>query len=90
MSRYSVTIKEKAAKYLATIPKKDRLRIIGAIDLLSENPLLPKTSKLKGREGHRIRIGDYRIIYSFNSNELTILIIKIGHRRDIYQREVET
>ena len=41
--------------------------------------------KLKGRDGYRIRIGEYRIIYSFSSTRLTILVIKIGHRKDIYQ-----
>jgi mRNA interferase RelE/StbE len=89
LSRYSIKIKSKASEYLATIPGKDRLRIIGAIDLLGENPLPPKAVKLKGREGYRIRIGDYRIIYSFDSKELTVLVIKIGHRREIHQHEFE-
>ena len=64
--------------------KKDRLRIIGAIELLGENPLPPKSLKLSGRDGYRIRVGDYRIIYSFNSKRLSILVIKIGNRKDIY------
>lgn len=88
MTNYSIEVKRKAQKYLNTIPKKDKLRIVGAIELLRENPLPPKSLKLKGREGYRIRIGEYRIIYSFNSKHLTILVIKIGHRRDIYQINV--
>lgn len=88
MTSYSIEVKRKAQKYLLTIPKKDKLRIVGAIELLRDNPHPPKSLKLKGREGYRIRIGEYRIIYAFNSKKLTILVIKIGHRRDIYQIEV--
>ena len=84
MSSYSIQIKEKAQKYLAALAKKDRLRIIGVIELLGENPLPPKALKLTGREGYRIRVGDYRIIYAFNSKQLSILVIKIGDRKEIY------
>ena len=84
MSRYTISVKRKAQKYLETLPKKDRLRIIGAIELLGQNPLPPKSLKLSGRDGYRIRVGDYRIIYSFNSKRLSILVIKIGNRKDIY------
>ena len=85
MSRYTISIKNKAQKYLGTLPKKDRLRIIGVIERLGDNPLPPKALKLTGREGYRIRVGDYRIIYSFNSKQLSILVIKIGGRRDIHE-----
>ena len=85
MSTYSIQIKKKAQKYLVTLAKKDRLRIIGAIELLGENPLPPKALKLTGREGYRIRVGDYRIIYSFNSQQLSVLVIKVGGRKDIYE-----
>ena len=84
MSKYAISVKRKAQKYLETLPKKDRLRIIGAIELLGQNPLPPKSLKLSGRDGYRIRVGDYRIIYSFNSKRLSILVIKIGNRKDIY------
>ena len=85
LSTYSIQIKKKAQKYLATVSEKDRLRIIGAIDLLGQNPLPPKALKLTGREGFRIRVGDYRIIYSFISQQLSVLVIKIGGRKDIYE-----
>ena len=84
MTKYHITIKASAVKYLSTIPKKDRLRIVGVIELLSENPLPPKALKLRGRDGYRIRVGTYRIIYSFKRDELIISIIKIGHRKEIY------
>ena len=54
------------------------------IELLGDNPLPPKALKLTGREGYRIRVGDYRIIYSFSSKQLSILVIKIGNRKAIY------
>ena len=78
MSKYTISVKRKAQKYLVTLPKNDRLRIIGVIELLGENPLPPKALKLTGRDGYRIRVGDYRIIYSFNSKQLSVLVIKIG------------
>jgi len=78
LSKYTISVKRKAQKYLVTLPKNDRLRIIGVIELLGENPLPPKALKLTGRDGYRIRVGDYRIIYSFNSKQLSILVIKIG------------
>ena len=70
---------------MASIAKKDRMRIIGVIELLGENPLPPKALKLTGRDGYRIRVGDYRIIYTFNSKQLRIAVIKIGSRKDVYE-----
>lgn len=67
------------------IPKPDQLRIVGVIDLLGDNPLPPKALKLRGREGYRIRVGDYRILYTFDGKVMTVLIIKIGHRKDVYR-----
>ena len=84
MSTYVIHIKKKALKQLATIAKKDRLRIIAVIELLGQNPLPPKALKLTGRDGYRIRVGDYRIIYTFNSKQLRIAVIKVGARKDVY------
>ena len=67
------------------IPKPDQLRIVGVIDLLGDNPLPPKALKLRGREGYRIRVGDYRILYTFDGKVMTVLLIKIGHRKDVYR-----
>ncbi len=85
MSKYSITISKQARKQLRDIPRKDRLRISGAIELLGENPIPPKALKLTNRDGYRLRVGDYRIIYIFNSNRLIILIINIAHRSAAYQ-----
>jgi len=83
LSKYNIKIKPSTTKYLSTIPKKDRLRIVGVIQLLAENPLPPKALKLKGREGYRIRVGNYRIIYSITTKQLVIYIIEVGHRKEI-------
>ena len=85
MSKYSITISKQARKQLREIPRKDRLRITGAIELLGDNPIPPKALKLINRDGYRLRVGDYRIIYIFNSTRLIILIINIAHRSTAYQ-----
>ena len=85
MIKYSITISKQARKQLRDIPRKDRLRISGAIELLGDNPIPPKALKLTNRDGYRLRVGDYRIIYIFNSNRLIILIINIAHRSAAYQ-----
>lgn len=82
---YTVIIKKTAQKELDSIPKKLQLRIRGAIDLLAANPFPPNSKKLIDREGYRIRTSDYRILYNVNDNDLMVLIVKIGHRRDIYR-----
>ncbi|CAB4539220.1 unannotated protein [freshwater metagenome] len=86
MIRYTVTFDPKAKKALLEAPKSDRDRISIAIELLRENPMPPKALKLKGRDGYRIRVGKFRIIYTFNGSELLILVLDIGPRRDIYLR----
>jgi mRNA interferase RelE/StbE len=85
LSKYSITISKQARKQLRDIPRKDRLRISGAIELLGDNPIPPKALKLTNRDGYRLRVCDYRIIYIFNSNRLIILIINIAHRSAAYQ-----
>ncbi len=84
--KYRIEVKRSAAKELKKIPKADRKRISDKIDSLAENLPDPDISKLKGNNPfHRVRVGDYRIIYEIQNDTLVILIIKIGHRRDIYK-----
>jgi mRNA interferase RelE/StbE len=74
---YRIELKKSAAKSLRKIPKADQKRIAGKIDSLAENPPNPDTTK--------IRVGDYRIVYEIHEDVLLILIVKIGHRKDIYK-----
>lgn len=82
---YSVSIKQSAAKSLEKIPKSDRLRIIDAIDQLRTNP--GAGSVLKGELSglRRIRVGVYRVVYEVQDACLTILAVRVGHRREIYR-----
>jgi mRNA interferase RelE/StbE len=60
-------------------------RIQGAIALLAQDPRPPASRPLRGREGYRLRVGDYRIIYNINNGVLLIVMVTIGNRRDVYQ-----
>ena len=85
--RYDIEVKKSAAKVLKKIPKADQKRIINKIDSLATQLPDPKTTKMKGNNPfHKIRVGDYRVIYEIQDEILLILIIKIGHRKDIYKK----
>jgi mRNA interferase RelE/StbE len=86
MARYKITIKRSAAKELNDIPKKDLGRITKRIQALADNPRPPGSEKLSAQECHRIRQGDYRVVYSIDDRNFIVDIFKIGHRREIYKR----
>ena len=67
------------------LPKKIQRRIQGVIVTLETNPLPPVAKKLSGRDGYRIRVSDYRIIYTVENEILVVVVISIGHRKDIYR-----
>ena len=82
---YSLRIKKTAYKALAQINKHDRIKIINAIDDLKAHP--HSGTLLKGQLSglRRIRIGNFRVIYEVKERELIVLVIRIGHRKDIYR-----
>ena len=82
---YTITILRRAQKELADLPVQEAERIISAINALAEDPRPPGSLKLSGREGWRIRIGDYRVIYEIEDAILTITVLNVGHRRKIYR-----
>jgi len=82
---YKVVFKGTSLKQLNKLPKADKARLNAAIELLKTNPVPPAAKKLKDRPGYRIRVGDYRIIYRFEKTEIQILILKILHRKNVYQ-----
>jgi mRNA interferase RelE/StbE len=85
--KYRIEFKRSAAKALKKIPKSDQRRIRDRIDDLSGNLPNPDTTKMKGDNPfHRIRVGDYRIIYEIHEDILSILVLKIGHRKEVYRR----
>lgn len=84
---YRIEVKKSAAKSLRKIPKADQKRIADKIDSLVENLPNPDTTKMKGNNPfHKVRVGDYRIVYEIHEDVLLILIVKIGHRKDIYKK----
>ncbi len=82
---YSILIKRSASKSLESIPKPDRLRIIEAIDLLRANPAAGSVLKGEFSGLRRVRVGMYRVVYEVQDAHLTILVIRIGHRRKVYR-----
>ena len=83
--RYSVDILRSAQKQLKKVNRQEQSRIISAIESLADNPRPEGCRKLSGRPAWRIRIGAYRVIYEVNDTELFILVVTIGHRRDVYR-----
>jgi len=85
--KYSVEFRPAVLKSLKRLPKKDLRRIKKKIDGLGEKLPDPVTTKMKGDNTfHKIRSGDYRIIYEIHDDRLVILVVKIGHRKDVYKR----
>ena len=84
--KYRIEFKRSAAKAFKKIPKSDQKRISEKIDTLAEKLPNPDTTKMKGNNPfHKVRIGDYRIIYEIQNNLMVIMVVKIGHRKDIYR-----
>ncbi len=84
--RYRIELKPSAVKTLAAIPKPDRLRIARRIDALADDPRPDGAVKLAGEDDlYRVRAGDYRIVYQIQDRVLLVLVVRIGHRRDVYR-----
>ena len=85
MASSRLLIKPAAAKELEAIPRKDRLRLVTRLKQLSSDPRPPGCEKLSGHDLYRIRQGNYRILYSIEDDALMILVIRIGHRREVFR-----
>lgn len=82
---YNIIIKPCANKALLKLPKSIQTRILNALQHLAYNPRPPGVLKLQASfDLYRIRIGDYRVIYSIDEQQIQILIATVGHRKDIY------
>jgi len=86
VAKYRILIKPSAVKEIEAIsPKKDRQRIVGRISKLADNPRPPGCEKLSGQEKYRIRQGRSRIVYSIEDQDLTVYVVKVRHRKDVYR-----
>lgn len=82
---YQIRILRRAQKALARLPKPDYERVRDAIMALSNDPRPPGCKKLTGREGWRIRVGQYRVLYEIADDVCIVTVVDVGHRRDIYR-----
>lgn len=82
---YSLTIKKNASKALSKLPQEDYENVRDAIRSLAQTPRPTGCKKLTGREGWRIRIGTYRVIYQIDDSLKNITILSVGHRKDVYR-----
>ena len=84
--RYTLVIERRAQKALARIEQRDRGRIANAIRGLARDPRPPGVKRLTGRDAYRLRVGDYRVLYEIEGQQLVVLGVEVGHRREIYRR----
>ena len=83
---YSVEIAPTALRQLRKLDPTARRRIQAAIELLAADPRPPGAKKLVGGEGEwRVRTGDYRVVYEIHDDALVVLVLAVGHRREIYR-----
>ena len=85
MASYSLFLKRSAAKELEAVAAKDRRRIVERLQSLATEPRAPGVEKLSGADKYRVRQGDYRILYTIDDATSAVVVVKIGHRRDVYR-----
>ena len=85
MARYKVRFRKSVGKDLSPIPKHDVQRIIAAIQVLADDPRPSQSRKLSGAEKYRLRCGVYRVLYEIHDDVLVVCVVKVGHRKDMYQ-----
>ena len=86
MENYKIYFRKSAIKEIKKLPNPTLQKIIKRIEALAIDPRPAGCEKLTGQEFYRIRQGNYRIVYSIQDDELTVWVVKISHRKDIYKR----
>jgi mRNA interferase RelE/StbE len=84
---YGLRIRPSALKELHRLGDRDRVRVVGRIEALAEDPRPPGSEKLAGpARAFRVRAGDYRVIYTVDDVARLVIVEKVGHRGDVYRR----
>ncbi len=82
---YLVTVTRYARKQIEKLPQRDYLNVLKHIDAFAENPRPYGYIQLKGEDAFRLRVGNYRIIYEINDSIITVTVIDVDHRKDVYR-----
>ena len=85
VGRFEIVFRQSVTKDTKAIPRADLVRILERIQALAEEPRPPGCVKLSGLDYYRLRQGNYRIVYEIQPNRLIVVVIKIGHRREVYR-----
>jgi len=85
MANYKVEIKKSAQKEIENLPSVMLKKIVAKIQSLSSEPRPNGSKKLTSDEKYRLRVGDYRILYSIEDDKLIIFVVKVGHRKSVYK-----
>ena len=85
MAGYEIFFRESVWKELKKVPKADLKKILSRIEQLGNDPRPVGCEKLTGQELYRIRQGNYRVVYSIQDNKLTVWVVKVGHRKEVYR-----
>lgn len=86
MASYELVFKKSVAKDLRVFPRQDVKRIMQRIRSLAIDPRPPGCEKLSGQERYRVRQGLYRIVYEIADRQLLVVVVRVGHRRDVYRK----
>ena len=84
MANYKIEIKKSATKEIARLPKNILKRVLTKIQSLSNEPRPSGCKKLTADEKYRVRVGDHRILYSIEDGKLVVYVVKVGHRKKVY------
>ena len=84
---YQVTLVPSASRVVDKLSIQLRGRIAESLAKLADNPRGHGSVKLTGQDAYRIRVGDYRILYTIQDQQLLVLVIDVGHRREVYRRK---
>ncbi len=84
--RHRIDIKASAVREIRAIQRlKDRQRVVKRIEALAHDPRPPGCTKLSGQNAYRVRQGEYRIVYTVADDVLVVMVVRVGHRRDVYR-----